>query len=134
MTAKTTKYLVSDRAHAAIEGEMRRRRWVDSKGRFEWSKLAAILREYRGSSPTVSNLSQVLAVPGRRTRDLRDILVVLKLPTFLAQELEDVDRLLFEAAHEAGIQHLSPEEQKEIADLVRRQVGLMVRAKAAPDR
>jgi hypothetical protein len=128
----TSKYLVSEQAHAAIEGEMQRRRWMDGKGRPQWQKLRDLLMERRSVEITVSGLSQALSVPGRRTWALRDILACLDLPTYLAQELEDVDRLLFEAAHDAGIQHLSPEEQKEVAAMVRRQVELMVRAKAAP--
>lgn len=129
VTGDTSKYLVSERAQAAVEGEMNRRRWVDSKGKPQWSKLRDVLKERRRVDITVSALSQALSVPGRRTWALRDILAALDLPTYLAQELEDVDRLLFEAAHGAGIKQLSPAEHKEIATFLRRQVELMVAAR-----
>jgi hypothetical protein len=132
VATETTKYVVSARALAAITDEMHRRRWVDSAGNYQWSKVVDLLRERRALRISTSALSQAFASPGRRTYALRDILAALDLPTYLAQELEDVDRLLFEAAHGAGITDLSPAEQKEIALFLKRQVELMVAARAGP--
>ena len=131
MATGSTVYLVSKEAFDAIHAEMHRRRWLDSSDRPQWTKLVKELRERRNTRISTSALSQAFANPGGRTFALRDILAVLDLPTYLAQELEDVDRLLFEAAHGAGIKELSPAEQKEVAGFLRRHVELMVAARAA---
>ena len=131
MATATTTYLVSQEAFDATIAEMHRRRWVDSSARPQWSKLVRELRERRSLRISTSALSQTFANPGGRTFALRDILAALDLPTYLAQELEDVDRLLFEAAHGAGIKELSPAEQKEVAGFLRRHVELMVAARSA---
>lgn len=121
-------------ASGAILDKMRERGWVDSKGRVEWSKLQAALREKRRVNASRQKIQQQVLNIGGKSVLVRDMLKVLDLPLSLLHDLDDGERLILLAVHEEGLGQLSPEQQIEVEKEVRRSIRLRVLEKASPKR
>lgn len=122
------RYQITLAASDAIKKKMDEKRWVDSKGRYEWSKIVTLLGDLRGIDTTRQRVKQTVENVGGHSPLLRDMLVVMELPTSLAIELDDEDRLILQAAHDGGFRELPQAEQKAFAEFVREQLALRVAA------
>lgn len=128
MSSREPEYLITQEALTAIEEGLAEMRLISASGSIELTKFANLIRSTTGRSTTRQALNYVFNNIGGRSVLLSDMLKTVGRPIYLASAMADVDRLILDAAYSAGIERLTPEQQKRVADRLKEQIDLMVKA------